>query len=117
MNFLENLQPKRLISMSTSTFFDNFMKGENSLQLERFTFLETIDLNLKLDNSFQRIGCSFKESPKFTDEHLLRPSSFPNGSVCGHLREIRSINFAPKNNNINYRKINIKPVNLKIKTH
>jgi hypothetical protein len=52
---------------------------------------------------------------QFKDEHPLRPSSFPNGSVCGHLREIRSINFDPQNYNINYRKINIKPVNLKIR--
>jgi len=52
---------------------------------------------------------------QFNDNHLLQPSSFPNGSVCGHLREIRKIDFSPQNSNINYRKINIKPVNLKIK--
>lgn len=52
---------------------------------------------------------------QFKDQHLLRPSSFPNGSVCGHLREIRSINFNQQNYNMNYRKINIKPVNLKIR--
>jgi len=52
---------------------------------------------------------------QFNDNHLLQPSSFPNGSVCGHLREIRKIDFSPQNSNINYRKINVKPVNLKIK--
>jgi len=52
---------------------------------------------------------------QFNDNHLLQPSSFPNGSVCGHLREIRKIDFSPKNSNIKYRKINVNPVNLKIK--
>lgn len=59
--------------------------------------------------SFKSIDIQFK------DNHLLQPSSFPNGSVCGHLREIRKIDFSPKNSNINYRKINVNPVNLKIK--
>ena len=52
---------------------------------------------------------------QFNDNHLLQPSSFPNGSVCGHLREIRKIDFAPQNNNVKYKKLNVKPVNLKIK--
>ena len=54
---------------------------------------------------------------QFKDQHLLQPSPFPNGSVCCHLCEIRGINFSSQYYNHNkFRKINIKPVNLKIKT-
>jgi len=77
------------------------------------------NLNLKFDNSIYRVGNSMtiRDSQiKFTDEHLLQPSLFPNGSVCGHLHEIRSINFTTQCNNNYYRKINVKPVNLKIKS-
>lgn len=52
---------------------------------------------------------------QFEDKHNLKPSSFPNGAVCGHLHEIRSINFNSQNFNINNRKLNVKPVNLKMK--
>lgn len=53
---------------------------------------------------------------KFADHHLLQPSLFPNGSVCGHLHEIRSINFTTQCSSYYCRKINVNPVNLKLKT-
>ena len=54
-------------------------------------------------------------SIKFEDKHNLLPSLFPNGSVCGHLHEIRSINFNKQKCILNNKKININPINLKIK--
>lgn len=75
------------------------------------------NLNIKFDDSIFQVGKSICNCQiKFTDEHLLLPSLFPNGTVCGHLHEIRSINFSKQNNNKSYRKINVKPVNLKIKS-
>lgn len=73
---------------------------------------------MKFDNFIYGVGNSITTRDrhiKFTDEHLLKPSLFPNGSVCGHLHEIRSINFTARCTNNYCRKINIKPVNLKMK--
>jgi len=70
----------------------------------------------KFKNSYNQISNNITNcNIKFTDDHLLGPSVFPNGSVCGHLHEIRSINFKSHCNNKCCRKINIKPVDLKIK--
>ena len=99
-------------------FLDNFKNKNENFALKFDNSFNSCDCQIKFNKSTWTFFNSefFKENPKFTNEHLLQPSSFPNGSVCGHLREIRSINFAPTNNNTKHRKINIKPVNLKIKT-
>lgn len=147
MNFLENLTTK--LNKSPGTFLDSGFSKDNPkfdypIQCigGSFNFFERIHPpttnvqtkfteNLRMPSDFG----FFAENPKFTDEHLLQPSSFPNGSVCGHLHEIRRINFGsskqnpesakanelssnfvPNNDNKSYKKINIKPVDLKIKT-
>jgi hypothetical protein len=53
--------------------------------------------------------------PIFNDVHNLRPSGFPNGCVCGHLCEIRCINF-DMNKNLSNMKMNVQPVNIKIRS-
>ena len=78
-------------------------------------FDNSVVSHLKFDSSIYQVGSLMKNHIKFTDQHLLQPSLFPNGSVCGHLHEIRSINFTNQCNKNYCRKINIKPVNLRIK--
>lgn len=56
---------------------------------------------------------------QFKENYTLQPSDFMNGCVCGHLHEIRCINFNHiihnDENNAIAVKCNVPPVNVKLK--